>query len=143
MVDSGGTRFELRVGTVVSEAALRTFQVPLRPTAVPRNTVYRLRIPADCDVSAVLSRLTEYDVQVLEIRRCPEPARRTPTPAPVPQVAPPADEAAGVVLPFPRRAGTRPAPAEPRSLRADDAERPVRLHAAEAHHPHTEGRAHD
>jgi hypothetical protein len=106
MVDSGGTRFELRVGTVVSEAALRTFRVPVRPIAVPRRTVYRLRIPADRDVWAVLSRLTEHDVQVLEIRRCPDPARR---PAPAEQEAPGDDGTGGVVVPFPRRAGTGPA----------------------------------
>ena len=138
MVDSGGTRFELRVGTVVSEAALRTFQVPVKPIAVPRRTVYRLRIPADRDVWAVLSRLTEHDVQVLEIRRCPDPGRR---PLPVAQEAAAGD--GGVVVPFPRRGGTGRAPTEPRSLGADDAAGPVRLHAADAHHPHTGGRAHD
>jgi hypothetical protein len=141
MVDAGGTRFELRVGTVVSEAALRTFQVPLRPIAVPRNTVYRLRIPADRDVSAVLSRLTEYDVQVLEIRRCPEPARR-PLPA-VPREPARDDEDAGVVVPFPRRTGAGPAVAGPGSFGADDAVRPLRLHPADAHHQNTGGRAHD
>jgi hypothetical protein len=140
MVDSGGTRFELRVGTVVSEAALRTFQVPVRPIAVPRNTVYRLRIPADRDVSAVLSRLIAYDVQVLEIRRCPEPARRTRRPDPTPPVI---HDASGVVVPFPRGAGSGPAPAEPRSLDADDAPRPLRRHPADTHDQHTGGRAHD
>ena len=39
------TRYELRVGTVISEAALATFRIPVRPTAVPRNTVYRFRRP--------------------------------------------------------------------------------------------------
>jgi hypothetical protein len=140
MVDSGGTRFELRVGTVVSEAALRTFQVPVRPIAVPRNTVYRLRIPADRDVSAVLSRLTAYDVQVLEIRRCPEPARRPPRPDASP---PEIYTASGVVVPFPRRTGAAAAPAEPRSFGADDAVRPVRLHAADEHHQLPGGQAHD
>ena len=72
------TRYELRVGALVSKAALASFRVPLTPIAVPRNTVYRFRIPADRDLSDVLRRLIERDVQVMEIRRCPEPRRRAP-----------------------------------------------------------------
>ena len=71
------TRYELRVGTVVNPATLATFRVPVRPTTVPRSTVYRFRVPADRDLSEVLHRLTERDVEVLEIRRCAEPRRRT------------------------------------------------------------------
>ena len=70
------TRYELRVGTVVSEATLATFRVPVRRTDVRRQTVYRLRVPTDRDLSELLHRLTERDVQVLEIRRCPEPRHR-------------------------------------------------------------------
>jgi hypothetical protein len=65
-------RYELLVRTVVSAATLATFQVSVSQTAVPRRTVYRFRVPADRDLAEVLSRLTERDVQVLEIRRCPE-----------------------------------------------------------------------
>ena len=69
------TRYELRVETRLSPAALATFCVPVRPTDVPRNTVYRFRIPGDLDPYEVLHRLAEHDVQVLELRRCHEPSR--------------------------------------------------------------------
>jgi hypothetical protein len=99
-----GTRYELRVGTRVSEATLAAFRVPVRPTVVPRSTVYRLRVPADRDLSEVLQLLTEREVQVLEIRRCTE-GRRRDGGAPRAEVAVPAEAAAtdGVVVPFPRR----------------------------------------
>ena len=46
-----GTRYEVRVGTRVSEATLAAFRIAVRPTVVPRNTVYRLRVPADRDLA--------------------------------------------------------------------------------------------
>ena len=104
------SRYEVRVGTVVSAATLASLRVPVRPTAVRRNTVYRIRILATRDISEVLHRLTEHDVQVLEIRRCTEPSRpeRRAVPAPSPEcgerevgvVPAPTD---GVVVPFRRR----------------------------------------
>ncbi len=108
-------RYELRVGTLVSQAALATFRVPLRPTAVPRNTVYRFRVPADRDLTEVLSRLTEHDVQVLEIRQCPEPRHRDRGAAQVQaeaealrqETADPAGTPDGVVVPFRAGTGTR------------------------------------
>jgi hypothetical protein len=69
------TSFELRIETIVGPAVLATFRVPLRPTAVPRSSVYRFRIPADRDLTEVLQRLIERDVELLEIRRRPEPRR--------------------------------------------------------------------
>ncbi|MCU1671154.1 MAG: hypothetical protein JWP40_4081 [Blastococcus sp.] len=111
------TRYEVRVRTLVSQEALATFRVPLRPTAVPRKTTYRLCVPADRDLSEVLNRLTELDVQVLEIRRCPEPRSPDRGAAPVRQEA--ARQAVsdpdGVVVAFraaggPRPTGTDPAP---------------------------------
>jgi hypothetical protein len=107
-------RYELRVATLLSEAALATFRVPVRPTAMPRDTVYRFRVPADRDASELLHRLIECNVQVLEIRRCPEPSRRDRGTAQVRQEAPPPETgdpvatAVGVVIPFPVR--TRPCP---------------------------------
>jgi hypothetical protein len=100
-----GTRYELRVGTRVSEATLAAFRVPVRPTVVPRNTVYRLRVPADRDLAEVLQLLTERDVQVLEIRRCTE-RRRPDRGSPQAEVGQPTEAPAtgGVVVPFPRRA---------------------------------------
>jgi hypothetical protein len=100
-----GTRYELRVGTRVSEATLAAFRVPVRPTVVPRSTVYRLRVPADRDLAEVLQLLTERAVQVLEIRRCTE-GRRRDGGSPRAEVVEPADASVpgGVVVPFPRRA---------------------------------------
>jgi len=110
-MEAARIRYELRVVTLVSKAALATFRVPLRPTAVPRNTVYRFRVPADRDLADLLHRLIERDVQVLEIRRCPEPRRRETGTAeatdetPQQEISNPAETGGGVVVPF--RAGTR------------------------------------
>ena len=103
-------RYELRVGTHVGRAALSTFRVPVRPTAVPRRTLYRFRVPADRDLAEVLHRLIERDVEVLEIRRCPDRARPDrgsppagPPPSPGPAEDPPPDgdtDGDGVVVPF-------------------------------------------
>ena len=79
----GRVRYELRIETVVSPATLATFRVPVEPTAVPRRTVHRLRVPADRDLTEVVDRLTARDVELLEIRRCDEAA---PRPRPEPDV---------------------------------------------------------
>jgi len=119
---TGLTRYELRVATVLSRAALAAFQIHVTPTPVPRKTVYRFRIPADRDPTEVLSKLTEFDVQVLEIRRCfdvssRERRRATPRPeAPPPAPAEPPAADTGVVVPFRARVhtpGFRPAPDAP------------------------------
>ncbi|MGY1712548.1 hypothetical protein ACI8AC_23860 [Geodermatophilus sp. SYSU D00758] len=95
----------------LSRAMLSAFRVRVWPTVVPRHTLYRLRIPADRDLPEVLDRLMESDVQVLEIRRCPEPPRRGGGRAPTgPEEAPPAaadptTAGDGVVLPFPAAMG--------------------------------------
>ena len=110
------TRYELRVRSLISKAALATFRIPVSSTAVPRNTVYRFRVPTDRDLSEVLHRLTERDVEVLEIRRCLEPRRRDRRAA-QPRDEPPRQEglqpggtdraavASRVVVPFRRSAG--------------------------------------
>ena len=103
------TRYELRVGALVSKEALASFRVPLTPIAVPRDTVYRFRVPADRDLSDVLRRLIERDVQVVEIRRCPEPRGRDRGAAQVPAeplLQQTADPVGGVVIPFPAAPGT-------------------------------------
>jgi hypothetical protein len=119
-MEAAPTRYEVRVGTLVSKTALAMFRVPVKLTAVRRNTVYRFRVPADRDLSHVLHRLTERDVQVLEIRRCTEPRRRDREMPQVREQAPrqdvadpadpadPAETADGVVVPFRARAGARP-----------------------------------
>jgi hypothetical protein len=98
-------RFELRIGTLLSPAALAAFRVPVRPTSVPRNTVYRLRIPADRDLTDVLHRLIEQHVELLEIRRGPEPPRRSRRRPAGDELDVPGPDDTGVVVPF--RAGPR------------------------------------
>ena len=71
---AGRTRYELLVGRHLSPATLATFPVALVPTAVPRNTVHRLRVGVDSssDLAEIVRRLTERNVALLEIRRCPD-----------------------------------------------------------------------
>jgi hypothetical protein len=113
------TRYEVRVGTLLSHAVVAAFRLPLRRIAVPRNTVYRLSVPADRDLGEVLHRLTESDVQVLEIRRCLEVSPRTPDrtrerPEASPSDVGPTDATAdGVVVPF--RGGSRRPGGSPQS----------------------------
>ena len=110
-------RFELRIGTLLSPAALAAFQVPVRPTSVPRNTVYRLRVTADHDLTDVVHRLIERDVELLEIRRGPEPPRRSrrqPAGDEI-DVPGPDDTGAGVVVPFRTGTGSSSAVAGPDS----------------------------
>jgi|tagenome__1003787_1003787.scaffolds.fasta_scaffold20017458_2 hypothetical protein len=110
-MEAAGTRYELVVGTLLSKASLATLRVRARPTAVPRSTVYRLRVPADRDLAEVLHRLTECNVQVLQIRRCPEPRSREGVTPPAREEEPPqetgdpADATGGVVVPFRARPG--------------------------------------
>jgi hypothetical protein len=73
-MDRARTSYEVVVARHVSPATLATFPVPLVPTAVPRNTVYRLRVGvgSDGDIADIVRRLTDRGVALLEIRRCPE-----------------------------------------------------------------------
>jgi hypothetical protein len=123
-VEAARTRYEVRVGTVVSAATLATFRLPVRPTAVPRNTVYRIRVHTNRDLSELLHRLTEHDVQVLEIRRCAEPSRPSrpsrPVNAPPPETADLPAAADGVVLPFRERTRSVPTGADPGFHPVDD-----------------------
>ena len=107
-MESARTRYEVQVRTLVNQATLATFRIPMRPTAVPRQTVYRLRVPADADLSEVLYRLTELDVQILEIRRCPEPRHRDRGAAPARQESArqAVDDPDGVVVAFRGATGT-------------------------------------
>jgi len=112
-METARNRYEVRVGTHVSTAAISTFRVPVTPTVVPRRTVYRFRVPADRDLAEVLGRLIGRDVQVLEIRQCPEPPGRGCGPPPDPReegredagCAVPAGD--GVVVPLRAAAGAR------------------------------------
>jgi|tagenome__1003787_1003787.scaffolds.fasta_scaffold20307901_2 hypothetical protein len=115
-MDRARTSYEVVVARHVSPATLATFPVPLVPTAVPRNTVYRLRVEvgSDGDIADIVRRLTDRGVALLEIRRCPErswwrrePSDATPEAAeaqdPPPQVPAPRqdDDGRDVVVPFP------------------------------------------
>jgi hypothetical protein len=122
VVQAARIRYELRVGTLVSKAALATFRIHVRHVAVPRKTVYRFRVIADRDLSEVLDRLTDHDVEVLEIRQCAEPPRRERRAEPAARVAPPqetgetgepAEAGVGVILPFRARTGPSPSGAGP------------------------------
>jgi hypothetical protein len=101
-MDAARTRYEVRVGTLMSDATLSTFRLGVETTTVPRETLYRFRVRAGRDLADVLGRLIEEKVQVLEIRLCPDP------PCPDRVAAPVADEAApqatssadGVVVPI-------------------------------------------
>jgi hypothetical protein len=116
---TGRTRYELRVATLLSKAALAAIRIPVSTTTIPRSSVFRIRVPGDRDPSELVHRLTERDVEILEIRRCPQPAPRDPRTAddrPDRPACASDDEAApdgGVVIPFPSRAGSarrRPGP---------------------------------
>jgi hypothetical protein len=108
-MERAGTRFEVRVGTLVSAPLLAALRVPLGRIAVPRHRIHRLRLSADQDVPAVVRRLTERDIEIVEIRRCPAPPRRHDAAvpdrpaAPLPEPAGPPDAPDGVVVPFRRR----------------------------------------
>jgi len=110
------TRYEIVVATLLNKASLAAFRLGTTPTIVPRRTMYRLRVPADRDLSEVLHRLTDHDVQVVEIRQCVEPEReartggREPQPASGPQCEEPAVAAPSVVVPFARGSAGQAAP---------------------------------
>lgn len=92
---TGRNSYELLVGTHLSTAILATFPVRLRPTAVPRQAVHRLRVGADRDLTEIVRRLTERQVQLLEIRLRPA---GPPLPAPAERAPRPDAEAGGAVL---------------------------------------------
>jgi hypothetical protein len=89
-MDGGRTRYEILVATLLNQASLAALRAGPVPTAVPRRQVYRLRIPARRDLPEVLHRLTDHDVQVLEIRQCVE-GRPEPPPGRSRTSAPPAE----------------------------------------------------
>jgi hypothetical protein len=64
-------RYELRIRTRVSRALTATFLHRADDTVIRRNTARRLRVVADTDdLPHVLRRLTECDVDLLELRVC-------------------------------------------------------------------------
>ena len=64
-------RYELRIRTGVSRALAATFRHRADDTVIGRNTARRLRVVADTDdIPDLLRRLTECDVDLLELRVC-------------------------------------------------------------------------
>jgi hypothetical protein len=78
MAGTARTRYEIVVRTRVSPAALARLRIAMTLTAVPRRTLHRLRVPADRDLTDVVRSFTERGVQILEVRRCPEPPSAPP-----------------------------------------------------------------
>jgi hypothetical protein len=107
------TSYELFVRRHLSPATLATFPVALMPTAVPRNTVHRLRVGADSDIAEIVGRLTECDVELLEIRRCPQDPPGPARSQPVQWTVPPEEDGSDVVVAFPARPAAEEAPPAP------------------------------
>ena len=80
-----GTTYEVRVRTHVAPALASSLARLVRSAVVPRHSVRRLAVLRDeddnVDLPAVLKRLTECDVTVLDVRRC-RPPRSGIGPAP-------------------------------------------------------------
>jgi hypothetical protein len=111
MTTAARSCYEIVVRTRVSPAALARLRLTLAPTAVPRRMVYRLRIPADRDITEVVERLTVRGIQLLEVRKTPgRAATRHPATG---AGAAPEQPCADVIAPFRTVAG--PAPEAPPS----------------------------
>ncbi len=61
-------RYEMWVRTVLSPAVVASFPVRAEPIRVPRNRVRRLQVSSDRDLPAVVRRLAESGIEVLELR---------------------------------------------------------------------------
>ena len=61
-------RYEMWIRTVLSPAVVASFPVRTETTRVPRKSVRRLQVRSDRDVTAVVRRLAECGVEVLELR---------------------------------------------------------------------------
>lgn len=66
-------RYEMWVRTVISPVLVAALPVRAARAAMPRRSLHRLRIAGDGDVPAVLQRLAECGVEVLDIRGCDGP----------------------------------------------------------------------
>ena len=74
---ANGTSYEVRVRTHVAPALASSLARLVRSAVVPRHSVRRLALLRDeddvVDLPAVVKRLTECDVTVLDVRRCRSP----------------------------------------------------------------------
>src|SRR3954467_15412969 len=67
-------RYEIRIRTALSRPLAASFRNCIRRAVIPRHTIYRLRFREDeghVDLAEVLQRLTDCDIDVLDIRACP------------------------------------------------------------------------
>ena len=78
-------RYEMRVRTTVTPALARSFPGPVDGAVVPGHVVRRLAVIRDdddvLDLAAVVERLTEWGVDVVDVRLCRPvtfPAGRAP-----------------------------------------------------------------
>ena len=60
--------FELWVRTVVNSPLVASLPVRTSRTAVPRHSVYSLRVDGDRDIADVVARFNRAGVEVLEIK---------------------------------------------------------------------------
>jgi len=71
----------MRIRTSVGPAVTSSFPRPVYGAVVSRHTVRRLAVICDeddaVDLAAVVKRLTECDVAVLDVRLCRSPTPRT------------------------------------------------------------------
>jgi hypothetical protein len=72
-----GTTYEVRVRTHVAPALASSLARLVHSAVVPRHAVRRLAVVRDgddgVDLPALVKRLTECDVTVLDVRRCRPP----------------------------------------------------------------------
>jgi hypothetical protein len=65
--------YELRIRTIVSRALTASFRHRVHESVVPRHTVHHVTVGEgtdEVDLPAVVQRLTECDVDVLDVRLC-------------------------------------------------------------------------
>ena len=61
-------RYEMWIKTVLSPALIASFPVRAETTRVPRRSIGRFRVHGDRDLTAVVRRLAECGVEVVELR---------------------------------------------------------------------------
>ena len=61
-------RYEMWIRSVLSPALIASFPVPAQTTSVPRQSLRRLRVEGDRDLTAVVRQLAECGVQVVDVR---------------------------------------------------------------------------
>lgn len=68
-------RYEMWIRTVLSPAVVASFPVRSEPTRVPRQSLRRLRVRSDRDLTTVVRRLADCGIEVLDLRIVDDCAR--------------------------------------------------------------------